>query len=113
MGDMHTIQHAVASAAVRTRQADGHHVFFHQGCPVCGRRLEINVELLGRRVFCQHCGGGFIAMDASMQPAAVERRETDRSDKVDELLERAALLLEQAGSGSGDRQAGPTRASAR
>jgi len=22
-------------------------VFFHQGCPVCGRRLEIDVALLG------------------------------------------------------------------
>ena len=91
------------SAEVRT-----HQVYFHQGCPVCGRRLEINVGLLGRRVFCQHCGGGFIAMDASMQSAPADPRQTGRTGKVDELLERAAFLLEQAGSESGSRHEATT-----
>jgi hypothetical protein len=91
-----------APAAFRAVQADARQVFFHQGCPVCGRRLEINVELLGRRVFCQHCGGGFVAMDAAMQPVPPEWRAKDRSDKVEELLERAAFLLDQACSEVGD-----------
>ncbi len=74
--------------------ARGGKVFFQQGCPVCGRRLEIDVNLLGRRVYCQHCGGGFIAMDASLvdhsgQPSATPGR-------VDSLLERAATLLDRA-----------------
>ncbi len=72
----------------------GGKVYFQQGCPVCGRRLEIDVSLLGRRVYCQHCGGGFIAMDASLvddsgQPSATPGR-------VDSLLERAATLLDRA-----------------
>jgi len=62
-------------------------VFFQQGCPVCGRRLEIDVNLLGRRVYCQHCGGGFVAMDSSLLSAEA---------RVDSLLEQAALVLEQA-----------------
>jgi hypothetical protein len=62
-------------------------VFFQQGCPVCGRRLEIDVNLLGRRVYCQHCGGGFVAMDSSLLSAEA---------RVDVLLEQAALVLEQA-----------------
>ncbi len=70
-------------------------VFFHQGCPVCGRRLEIDVSLLGRRVYCQHCGGGFVAMDPDMgTPAASTAVPTD--EKVEALLEQAALVLEQS-----------------
>ena len=69
-------------------------VFFQQGCPVCGRRLEIDVNLLGRRVFCQHCGGGFMAMDPSLMTAAVSVAPSD--ERVDALLEQAALVLEQA-----------------
>jgi C4-type Zn-finger protein len=70
-------------------------VFYHQGCPVCGRTLEINVNLLGRRVYCQHCGGGFVAMDASMGGFETTNRE-GAVDRVDALLERAAMMLGQA-----------------
>jgi hypothetical protein len=77
----------------------GTQVFFQQGCPVCGRRLEIDVNLLGRRVYCQHCGGGFVAMDASLVKAAAPIDQADV--RVDALLERAALALEQA-SADGD-----------
>lgn len=73
----------------------GFDVFFNQPCPVCGRTLQIRVQLLGHRVYCQHCGGGFLALDASLQ-----RR--DRGDKVDELLERAALALERSATGAWD-----------
>jgi hypothetical protein len=72
-------------------------VYYHQGCPVCGRTLEINVNLLGRRVYCQHCGGGFVAMDASMGGCDPSNREA-AVDRVDALLERAAMMLEQATS---------------
>ncbi len=72
----------------------GTQVFFQQGCPVCGRRLEIDVNLLGWRVYCQHCGGGFVAMDASLMTAAAPIEQADV--RVDALLERAALALEQA-----------------
>lgn len=79
-----------------------HPVFYHQGCPVCGRTLRIQVVLLGSRVYCQHCGGGFVASDESLQGG--ERSEEGRPDtpprsrRVDSLLERAAVLLEQSRS---------------
>lgn len=67
-------------------------VFFHQGCPVCGRRLEIDVALLGAKVFCQHCGGGFVAMDAAMRPSVGDAT----AHRAEELLARAASLLARA-----------------
>lgn len=70
-------------------------VSFHQGCPVCGRLLDIRVTLLGRRVYCQHCGGAFIAADPATAPAA-GRQARDR--RVAELIERADLALEKAAS---------------
>ena len=38
---------------------------FHQSCPTCGRKLMVQVEYLGRRVFCTHCRSPFIASDGS------------------------------------------------
>ena len=69
-------------------------VCYHQPCPVCGRSLRIGVMLLGQRVYCQHCGGGFVAMDASLTTTVAPACPAD--DRVDALLERAALALEQA-----------------
>ena len=60
--------------------------YFVQGCPTCGRRLQIRVEYLGRKVVCQHCQGQFIAID----PA------NSRQDYVDQgsaMLRRADELL--------------------
>ncbi len=71
-------------------------VFFLQHCPVCGRMLQVRVNLLGQRVYCQHCGGGFVAMDEQMRPEIGAAASV--VDRVDELLERAALVLEQSGS---------------
>ena len=96
-------------------------VCYHQNCPVCGRNLRIRVMLLGRLVYCQHCGGGFTATDACVGPSAAcvgpsaacegpsaacegpsaayegpsARPAATRlqSDIVDELIERAAAML--------------------
>lgn len=72
-------------------------VFFHQPCPVCGRMLSVRVNLLGRRVYCQHCGGGFVATDRDVSSVGSGRRRT-AADRADELLERAALMLERSGT---------------
>lgn len=72
-------------------------VSFHQGCPVCGRLLDIRVTLLGKRVYCQHCGGGFIAADPSTAAPLAERA---RDRRVADLIERAQLALQQAADGS-------------
>jgi len=76
-------------------------VFFLQHCPVCGRMLQVRVNLIGQRVYCQHCGGGFVAMDEQMRPVAGEARPS-AVDRVDELLERAALVLERSGDRAAD-----------
>jgi hypothetical protein len=76
------------------RRESNSSVFFHQGCPVCGRRLEIDVALLGAKVYCQHCGGGFVAMDSSLLPGQGEVVTA----RADELLARADELLAQAES---------------
>lgn len=62
--------------------------FFVQECPTCGRRLQIRVEYLGKRVICQHCQGQLIATD----PASV--RYDDGGESSNALLRRADELLE-------------------
>ena len=69
-------------------------VYFNQSCPVCGRTVRIRVQLLGRRVYCQHCGGGFTALDASL------RDKPTVHDRVDELLARARRQLERSACGA-------------
>jgi hypothetical protein len=82
-------------------------VTFQQRCPVCGRALQVSVVLLGRRVYCQHCGGGFTAMDESMRlrSSAVPSRTGVATGRVgagvplevvDRLLARASATLRQA-----------------
>lgn len=69
-------------------------VFFNKSCPVCGRTLKILVTLLGRRVYCQHCGGGFVASDDSVRVSDVTAGNERRpADVVDALLERADWTL--------------------
>ena len=63
-----------------------HTTYYVQECPTCGRRLQIRVAYLGRRLFCQHCGGPFFACDPSGGPALLERTPA-------QLLERAEQLL--------------------
>ncbi|MGA2064239.1 MAG: response regulator [Thermoguttaceae bacterium] len=61
-------------------------IYFVQGCPTCGRRLQIRVEYLGRKVVCQHCQGTLVAMD----PANVREGYVDHGSA---LLRRADALL--------------------
>lgn len=68
-------------------------VSFNQGCPVCGRLLNIRVTLLGKRVYCQHCGGGFVAADPSAGPPVGDGL---RDRRVEDLIERAEAALQQA-----------------
>jgi DNA-directed RNA polymerase subunit RPC12/RpoP len=60
--------------------------YFVQECPTCGRRLQIRVEYLGRRVVCQHCQGTLIATD----PASIH---LDSTNEGSSLLRRADQLL--------------------
>ena len=73
-------------------------VCYHQNCPVCGRNLRIRVRLLGRLVYCQHCGGGFTATTACEGTSAACKGTSPAANRpqsaiVDELIERAAVML--------------------
>jgi hypothetical protein len=65
--------------------------FYIQECPTCGRRLQIRVEYLGRKVVCEHCHGQFVATD----PASIR---CDSPTFGNALLRRADALLESVGA---------------
>lgn len=65
--------------------------YFVQECPTCGRRLQVRVEYLGKRVACQHCRGQFVASDR----ANARARPSDSAilmARADELLASADTL---------------------
>lgn len=59
--------------------------YFLGECPTCSRKLEIRVELLGKRVACQHCGAIHIASSVP------ERTASDQ--KIEQLLARAKAYV--------------------
>lgn len=65
--------------------------YFIQECPTCGRRLQIRVKYLGRKLVCQHCQGSMIAVD----PTNLRYDDAELNDvlirRADELLETVAL----------------------
>jgi DNA-directed RNA polymerase subunit RPC12/RpoP len=63
--------------------------YFIQECPTCGRRLQIRVEHLGRRVVCQHCQGRLIAADPANARCDVASGNA-LLRRADELLEAMA-----------------------
>ncbi len=70
-------------------------VYYHQGCPVCGRMLRIGVRLLGQRVYCQHCGGGFRATDETLEDDEGAFRAVSQlqEERIEMLLERASEAI--------------------
>ena len=64
--------------------------YFVQECPTCGRRLEVRLVYLGKRVACQHCGAQFAACD----PQSPEYPPLDSGltmlTRADQLLEASA-----------------------
>lgn len=81
-----------------------HPVNYHQNCPICGRNLLIGVTLMGRRVYCQHCGGGFIATGASGgESTAIQGPQSGpHLDAVDALIEKADMVLSRGSCGDCD-----------
>ena len=75
-------------------------VYYHQNCPVCGRMLRIGVRLLGRRVYCQHCGGGFRASDPALEAVGQTETSATQADRVEQLLALSGSpLAERLGGG--------------
>jgi len=65
--------------------------YFVQECPICGRRVQVRVSYLGKRIACRHCGAQFAACD----PQSPEYPPLDSSLA---LLTRADQLLEASAS---------------
>ncbi|MGY8768001.1 MAG: hypothetical protein ACKVH8_06135 [Pirellulales bacterium] len=65
---------------------------FIQQCPTCGRRLQVKLAYLGKKVACQHCQAPFIAQDSSFvlpatqttPTAAFKKAEVPEWDSVDD-----------------------------
>lgn len=60
--------------------------YFTQECPTCGRRLQIRVAFLGKKVVCQHCRGELLALDASSNRYPESRLADNLLRRADELL---------------------------
>ena len=45
--------------------------YFIQNCTTCGRRLQVRIVDLGKRLMCQHCGADFVAKDSHNESAAM------------------------------------------
>ena len=64
--------------------------FFVQECPTCGRRLQIRVVYLGRKLVCQHCQGQMIAADPTNLRYDCAESNNALLHRADELLETVA-----------------------
>ena len=60
--------------------------YFIQGCPTCGRRLQVRVEYLGKRMSCEHCRGHFVAADPASARLDCGESQSDLIRRADELL---------------------------
>jgi len=67
--------------------------YFSQDCPTCGRKLNVRVEYLGKKVVCQHCKGPFLAWDPEGAPTAPTVAASLSGTK---LMDRAQELIEMA-----------------
>lgn len=74
-------------------------MYFVQECPTCGRRLQVRVIHLGKRVACHHCGAQFAACD----PQSPDYPPPDSSlallARADQLLEASANPATLSSSG--------------
>ncbi|MDO4583040.1 MAG: response regulator [Planctomycetia bacterium] len=65
-----------------------------QKCPICGRRLRVQVRYLGMTLTCQHCQGRFVAKDTS----SIWDNEVDLEDgRVEKALHTLEDDLQKSG----------------
>jgi hypothetical protein len=75
--------------------------YFVQECPTCGRRLQIRVDYLGKRVVCQHCQGTFTAADDSASRGESGDHGSVLLRRANELLDSVALRQSAVAESSG------------
>jgi hypothetical protein len=66
--------------------------YFIQECPTCGRRLQVRVIYLGKRVACHHCSAKFAACDPQSPEFATLDSSVTLLTRADQLLEASARL---------------------
>ena len=68
-----------------------------QECPICGRRLQVRVEHLGKQVVCHHCAAKFKAHDTSSggdPPAESSLALLARAEKLIDSVSRTSPRLD-------------------
>lgn len=73
--------------------------YFVQDCSTCGRKLQVRVEYLGKKVACQHCGARFVAADQAEVDVHSDS-EVSLIDRADELIRQSGINLARAASAS-------------
>lgn len=68
-------------------------IYFVQECPICGRKLNIRIQYLGRLVVCQHCRGEFLAQDPAN--GGPQPHSEDILRRAQELLENVQQIPPQ------------------
>ncbi len=61
-------------------------LYFQQHCPICGRILRIDSQLVGTDVVCQHCGGDFSAKFQKTRDHCDTIMPVGRQEKIEALL---------------------------
>lgn len=70
--------------------------YFGQECPTCGRKLNIRVEYLGKKVVCQHCRATFQAWDNEGAPPSPQLSGTHLMDRATELIQQAETRIAES-----------------
>ena len=61
--------------------------YFVQGCPTCGRRLQIRVDYLGKEVVCRHCAAKFEAFDSASGQELPSESSLSLLARAEELID--------------------------
>ena len=64
--------------------------YFIQECPTCGRRLQVRVIYMGKRIACRHCSAQFAACDPQSPESPTSHSSVTLLSRVDQLLEASA-----------------------
>ena len=64
--------------------------YFVQACPTCGRKLQVRVTYLGKRIACHHCSAQFAACDPQSPESPISDSSVTLLARVDQLLEASA-----------------------
>jgi recombinational DNA repair protein (RecF pathway) len=73
--------------------------YFVQACPTCGRKLQVRVTYLGKRIACHHCSAQFAACDPQSPESPTLDSSVTLLARVDQLLEASARRDTVATSG--------------